>query len=211
MKIRAALLITILLAASSNAADRQWRHEDLSFDFSSSANLGRPGILRDEWIQIAPFEAPGFEGRTITTPAFRVIFGEGSESLFDALGIDEVAGLKRADARRHVENLRNKGMTEAEDAFVAGLTNVHQGRVFMFFNVTRLRSSPGYATRVLAHEPLHLARMLISKGLNPGLDFYKDPYRRLDDRTEELFAETLERGTTISLDRYARLSRSPSR
>lgn len=218
MRLRTSLIAPLLLVfATTSAPAAVWQHEDLSFGFKSLPNDQGPGartVLRDEWIRIDPFEAPGFpatDRQGLVTPEFRVIFGEGSESIFDALGTDEVAGLRRADARKHIEKLRREGRTEADGAFIAGLTNVHEGRIFMFFNVTRLRSSTSYSHRVLTHEPLHLARMLISKGLRPSLDFYKDAYRRLDDRTEELFAETLERGAAIALDRYRQLPRTPSR
>jgi hypothetical protein len=174
--------------------------DDLSFPFQWKANPLRPGVVLDEVIDLDPFDAPGKSGADFTE--FRIIFGQGSLSIFDALGVDEVAGLKRSDAMAKIRLLEAEGKTERDGAFIAGLTNIHGRQIFMFFNLNRLAFSTEYAIRVLSHEPVHLARYLITQEAKPDVDYYNDPYATLNDENEEYFAESIERLTTLALDRY---------
>ena len=153
--------------------------DDLSFPFQWKANPLKPGVVLDQVIDLDPFDAPGKPHADFTE--FRIIFGYGSQSIFDALGVNEVAGLKRSDA---------------------GLTNIHGRQIFMFFNLNRLGFSSEFAIRVLSHEPLHLSRYLITQEAKPDVDYYNDPYVTLNDENEEYFAESIERLTTLALDRY---------
>jgi hypothetical protein len=183
--------------------------ENLSFPFESCPQKLSENIMIDEVITIAPFEAP--EQVQLVRPfPFRVIFGYGSLSLFDALGTDEVAGLKRKDAINFIEELKLKGKTEKDGAFIAGLTNIHNNKMFVFFNLTRLESSRGYAHRVLAHEPLHMARLMISTIANPNIDYVHDPYIELKDENEEYFAEMLERIAAITFNRFENIQKPSS-
>jgi hypothetical protein len=177
--------------------------ENLSFAFRSKKLPVSGAVAIDEMIDIEPFDAPGVG--MVDLPQFRLIFGYGSLSIFDALGVDEVAGLKRADAIQKISDLKAHGKTEADGAFIAGLTNLHGRQMFMFFNLDRLNSSVGYANRVLAHEPLHLARCLITTVKNPMVDYINDPYVKLDDDNEEYFAEVLERAAAIAINRYQKI------
>lgn len=178
-------------------------YEHLSFDFRSKKLPVSGSVVSDEIIDIDPFEAPG--AGVVDLPQFRIIFGKGSISIFDALGVSEIAGLKRIDAEQKIDQLKAVGKSEAEGAFIAGLTNIHGRQIFMFFNLDRLNSSLEYAHRVLAHEPLHMARFLITTIQNPNVDYINDPYVKLDDDNEEYFAEVLERVTAIALNRYQKI------
>jgi hypothetical protein len=187
-----------------------WRTEDLSFEFSSWQLPLTKDVLVNEVIHISPFEAPGREG-TIHPPKFRIIMGYGSLSLFNALGTNEVAGLKREDAQKFIDDLHQQGKTEVDGAFIAGLTNIHAGKeFFVFFNLERMKHSAGYASRILAHEPLHMARLLITTIENPSIDYINDPWVNLTDSNEEYFAETLERIAAVCSDRFNQLTRLKS-
>ncbi len=174
--------------------------DDLSFPFQWKANPLQPGLVLDQVIDLDPFDAPGKPHVDFTE--FRIIFGYGSQSIFDALGVDEVAGLKRTDAMAKIKSLEAQGKSERDGAYIAGLTNIHGRQIFMFFNLNRLAFSSEFAIRVLSHEPLHLARYLITQEAKPDVDFYNDPYVTLNDENEEYFAESIERLTTLALDRY---------
>ena len=194
------IAIFIFLYDSLYAQD--WSSEDLSFAFSSFELPRSPNIPVNQLIQISPFVAPGRDG-VIAPTSFRIIMGYGSLSIFDALGTDEVAGLKRKDAEKFIEDLRQQGKTEIEGAFIAGLTNIHRGNeFFIFFNLERMKHSAGYASRLLAHEPLHMAKLLITTIDKPKIDYVKDPWVNMTDDNEEYFAETLERIAAICTDRY---------
>jgi hypothetical protein len=43
---------------------------------------------------------------------------------------------------------------------------------------------------------------LITQEAKPDVDYYNDPYVTLNDENEEYFAESIERLTTLALDRY---------
>jgi hypothetical protein len=175
--------------------------EDISFNFTAQPLELSPKVIVDEWIEIAPFEAPG-KG-VVKPPRFRLIMGYGSQSVFDALKVDEVAGLYKKDALEFIANLGRSGKTEKDGAFIAGLTNIYNGNhFFVFYNLERMAFSKPYAYRILSHEPLHMARLLITTIENPLIDYIKDPWTVLDDSNEEYFAEMLERVAAISMHRY---------
>ena len=201
--MRMSLLTLLMFFFFHQTVDAQtWRTENISFEFSSLQLPLKKNVLVDEVIQISSFEAPGREG-VILPPKFRIIMGHGSLSLFDALGTNEVAGLRREDAQKFIENLHHQGKTEVDGAFIAGLTNIHdKTEFFLFFNLERMRHSAGYASRILAHEPLHMARLLITTIENPTIDYIKDPWVNLTDDNEEYFAETLERIAAICTARF---------
>lgn len=202
MKFYSLFIFVLTFCLSQNLYAQEWKLENLSFDFKSYPLNLNPGVLIDELIEISPFEAPGKEG-VIIPPKFRIIMGFGSLSLFDALNVNEVAGLKREDAVQHIESLRLQGKTEKDGAFIAGLTNLYNGReFFVFFNLERMKHSTGYASRLIAHEPLHMARLLITTIENPTIDYINDPWTNLTDNNEEYFAEMLERISAICFDRY---------
>ena len=203
MKLKLILLLIFSILAHPSFA-QNWEHSDISFEFDSFELPKTKNVVVDRMIQISPFEAPGREG-LIIPPKFRLIMGYGSLSLFDALRLDEVAGLKRKDAEQFVENLRLNGKTERSGAFIAGLTNLYNGKeFFVFFNLERMNHSQGYAFRLLAHEPLHMARLLITTIENPDIDYIKDPWVNLTDANEEYFAEMLERVAAICSYYYFR-------
>lgn len=174
--------------------------DDLSFPFQWRANPLQPGVVLDQVIDLDPFDAPGKSHADFTE--FRIIFGHGSQAIFDALGVDEVAGLKRSDAMAKIKSLEAEGKSERDGAYIAGLTNIHGRQIFMFFNLNRLAFSTEFAIRVLSHEPVHLSRYLITQEAKPDVDYYNDPYVTLNDENEEYFAESIERLTTLALDRY---------
>jgi hypothetical protein len=66
------------------------------------------------------------------------------------------------------------------------------------------------ALRVIPHECLHLARLLLT--LNKKINFKdkkwweKIDFTELNDENEETFSETLERCTTIVFDRFNSLN-----
>jgi hypothetical protein len=67
-----------------------------------------------------------------------------------------------------------------------------------------MKHSHGHAHRLLAHEPLHMARLLITTIEKPDIDYIKDPWVNLTDANEEYFAEMLERVATICSFHYFR-------
>ena len=188
------------MASAQGPIREGFTRDDLSFPFQWMANPVKPGVVLDQIIDLDPFNAPGKDHADFTE--FRIIFGNGSLSIFDALGVDEVAGLKRSEAETKIRNLAAEGKSEKDGAFIAGLTNIHGRQIFMFFNLTRMASSTEFGIRVLSHESVHLARYLITTEANPKVDYYNDPYVTLNDDNEEYFAESIERLTTVALDRY---------
>jgi len=199
-------LVLMAVAGAARPASAQtpvrpgFTRDDLSFPFQWMNNPLKPGVVLDQIIDLDPFDAPGKNQADFTE--FRIIFGYGSLSIFDALGVDEVAGLKRSEAEAKIRTLASEGKTEKDGAFIAGLTNIRGRQIFMFFNLTRLASSTEFGIRVLAHESVHLARYLITTEANPLVDYFNDPYVTLNDDNEEYFAESIERLTTVALDRY---------
>ena len=140
--------IAIFIFINDSLYAQDWSSEDLSFAFSSFELPRSPNIPVNQLIQISPYVAPGRDG-VIAPPSFRIIMGYGSLSIFDALGTDEVAGLKRKDAQKFIEDLRQQGKTEIDGAFIAGLTNIHNGNEFFIF-------LPLYLTLLYIFSPLIL-------------------------------------------------------
>jgi hypothetical protein len=111
---------------------------------------------------------------------FDLILGENSIALFDHLQTEEVAGLLKNDA--------NKKIDSETSAFIAGLTNIHQGKWFVFLNMKRIRKEPS----IMVHESVHMAKVLMTLKYLPDIDVFKDPYLPITDENEEEFAEMVE-------------------
>lgn len=184
--------------------------EDLTFEFDSENVKKTKGILLHEIITISPFNTPDGYKKNFKLPSFHLIFGKDSLSLFDAFNTDEVAGLKRKDCIKKLKELKSKGQTEKYDAFFAGLTNVYDGKLFVFINIERMKEN-NQPERVIPHECLHLSRSLFTLSENPKANLKKKnwwndvKYIELIDENEETFAEILERCTAIVFDRYDNL------
>ena len=73
----------------------------------------------------------------IRPPKFRIIMGRGSLSFFDALVTNEVAGLRREDAQKFIDDLHQQGKIEVDGAFIAGLTNIHDKSDFLSFLILK--------------------------------------------------------------------------
>ena len=186
---------------------------DLSFKIKIENVPLKKGVLLHEIVTLEEFDL-GNE-KNINFYPFHLIYGDSSLAIFDAFGVDEVAGLKRADAEKKINELKAQGKTEKDDSFMAGLTNYVGDKLFMFFNVARL-SYEGFANRVLPHEALHLSRNLISLLKNDWVrenlntpKWWEDKravFVDMGDSNEEFFAETLERTTAIAMDGWYRVT-----
>lgn len=185
------------------------KKEDLSFKFETQKVKKTKGILSHEIITIEPFETPDSNKKKIVTPSFHLIFGKDSLAIFDVFNTDEVAGLTRKDCEEKLKELKDNNETEKYEAFIAGLTNVFDGKIFLFINRERMKEEH-MALRVIPHECLHLARLLLT--LNKKINFKdkkwweKIDFTELNDENEETFSETLERCTTIVFDRFNSLN-----
>ena len=187
--------------------------KDLSFKIRVKEMPKSDTISLHEVVTIEPFDL-GDEKNIVFSP-FHIIFGDSSLAIFDALGVDDVAGLKRNDCVDFLENLKKQGKTERDGSFIAGLCNFSGKNIFMFFNVQRLNFK-GFASRVLPHEALHLARLLITLKENKWIkdnlttpEWYLDPkatFIDMKDDNEEFFAETLERTSAIAMDAWQRIT-----
>jgi hypothetical protein len=186
---------------------------DLSFKIKIKNVPLKKGVLLHEIVTLEEFDLPDEEN--INFYPFHLIYGDSSLAIFDAFGVDEVAGLKRADAEKKINELKAQGKTEKDGSFIAGLTNYVGDKLFMFFNVARL-SYEGFANRVLPHEALHLSRSLISLLKNDWVrenlntpKWWEDKravFVEMGDSNEEFFAETLERTTAIAMDGWYRVT-----
>lgn len=205
------LLKEIEDASSANlAALDAEKVEDLSFKFKSKKGPTPSGVLSHDIITIEVFNAPG--KKNIQLSPYHLIFGESSVSIFDALGVNETAGLTREGAEEHIKELETKGQNETYNgAYIAGLCNWAGTEVYEFINVGRA-ILPGYAWRVIPHESLHMTRMLITMEANEyvrtnaGKDKWWEDERakfvNMNDENEEYFAEVLERVSAIAYDRW---------
>ena len=188
---------------------------DISFKIKVKTMPKEESIILHEVVEIEEYDAVG--EKNVNLPKFHLIYGNNSLAIFDAFGVDEVAGLKREDAVEFIENLKKQGKTEKDGSFMAGLTNFSGDQIFMFFNVERLNFK-GFANRVLPHEALHLSRYLISLYKNKWMrenlntpNWWEDKratFTELNDDNEEFFAETLERTTAIAMDGWFRATGS---
>jgi len=187
--------------------------KDLSFKIKIKNVPLKKGVLLHEIVTLEEFDLPDEEN--INFYPFHLIYGDSSLAIFDAFGVDEVAGLKRKDCEEFINNLKAQGKTEKDGSFIAGLTNYVGDKLFMFFNVGRL-SYEGFANRVLPHEALHLSRSLISLLKNDWVrenlntpKWWEDKravFVDMGDSNEEFFAETLERTTAIAMDGWYRVT-----
>lgn len=187
--------------------------KDLSFKIQVKQMPKKEGILLHEVITIDKFSALGEDDVQFTH--FHVIYGSSSLGIFNAFGVDEVAGLKRKDCEDFLGKLKAQGKTERDGSFIAGLVNFVGDQIFMFFNVERL-SFKGFAVRVLPHEALHLARVLITLYKNSWVrenlntpNWWEDPRSKfvdMNDDNEEFYAETLERCSAIAVDGWTRVT-----
>jgi len=188
---------------------------DLSFRIKVKTMPLKDEVLLHEIVTIEEFDALG--ENKIKFPPFHLIYGKSSLGIFNAFGVDEIAGLQRSEAIEFIDNLKAQGRTEREDGFMAGLTNFSGDQLFMFFNVERLNFE-GFASRVLPHEALHLTRYLITLHKNEWLrnnlntpNWWEDERAKiveLNNDNEEFFAETLERTTSIAMDGWFRVTGS---
>lgn len=186
------------------------KKEDLTFKFESQKVKKTKGILSHEIITISPFDTPDGYKKNLTTPSFHLIFGKDSLALFDVFDTDEIAGLKREDCVKKLKVLKEKGETEKYGAFIAGLTNVFEDKIFLFINCERMKED-NQPLRVIPHECLHLSRLLLTFSENKKINLNKKNwwknvnFTELNDENEETFGEVLERCTTIVFDRYNNL------
>ena len=111
---------------------------------------------------------------------FELILGENSVALFNHLDTDQVAGLYKTDAEIKMDS--------ETSAFIAGLTNLHQKKIFVFLNMLRIRKEPS----IIVHESVHMAKIIMTLKHLPNVDLYRDPYLNITDENEEEFAETVE-------------------
>jgi hypothetical protein len=111
---------------------------------------------------------------------FDLILGENSIALFDHLQTEQVAGLLKNDAAKKIDS--------ETSAFIAGLTNIHQKKWFVFLNMKRIRKEPS----IIVHESVHMAKVLMTLKYLPDIDIYRDAYLTITDENEEEFAEMVE-------------------
>jgi len=184
--------------------------EDLSFKFKVKKGPTAKGVLLHEIITIEVFNTPDKEN--IQFQPYHLIFGDSSMAIFDAFNVDETAGLTRRECQEYLDKLKAEGKTETWDgAYIAGLCNWAGNQIYQFINVGR-SIFPGYANRIIPHESLHMARMLITLEANEyirsnaGKDKWWEDERavftQLSDDNEEYFAESLERVSAIAYDRW---------
>jgi hypothetical protein len=187
--------------------------EDISFKFRSKPGPTLKGVLLHEIITIDVFNTPDKEN--IQFVPYHLIYGDSSLAIFDAFGVNETAGLTRKGCEEHLSKLEKEGKNETWDgAYIAGLCNWAGPNMYLFINVARV-ACPGYANRVLSHESLHMARMLITLEANEFIrtnqgkgEWWLDDravFTKLDDTNEEYFAEALERINAIAYDRWEKV------
>lgn len=155
-----------------------------------------------EIIKIESFINPE-DGKEVELRPFYLIFGSSSLDIFDFFETNEIAGLKRKDCVKFL----NKNESEINDAFIAGLTNVYKGNLFLFLNLERLKGLSKES--LVSHECLHLTRYLITfwkKEVNLEKDNWwkKTKFVKLKDSNEELFSEVLERCVGVVSDKLKR-------
>ena len=173
--------------------------ENLRDETFSSKVVKDSAAISHKIFNIKSFINPEDDRKVVLTP-FHFILGKNSLSIFDVFQADEIAGLKRQDCIEFLE----KNKSEKEDAFIAGLTNVYSGKLFIFFNIDRIKSLTKEI--IVPHECLHLTRYLITFMENKSIDFTDKEwwktveFTKLKDDNEEMFAEVLERCTYIVFD-----------
>ena len=185
--------------------------EDLSFKFKVRRMPKKDGILLHQVITFEVFDLPDNYRMAVKLRPYHLIFGESSLSIFTAFGLNSIAGLNKKDCEAHLAKLAADGKTEKDDAFIAGLVNYAGAELFQFFNAERI-SKPGWSNRVIPHEGVHIARNLISLFENPTIDtsaseWWKDApeFTKMEDASEEFFAEVQERASGVALDRWDKI------
>ena len=159
--------------------------------FTSKSIKKGKGVLIHDLINVNPF-VYSLENKKDKLKPFHLILGEDSSAIFNVFNTDEIAGLKKDDCLEYL----SKHKSEKNDAFIAGLTNVYKGELFIFFNKQRLLGLS--KERLIPHECLHLTRYLITFLKNKQINFKdenwwkKVKFTELTDDNEELFAEVLE-------------------
>jgi hypothetical protein len=186
------------------------KKEDLTFKFDSEKVKKTKGVLFHEIITIEPFDIPDGHKKNLVTSSFHLIIGKNSLAIFDVFNTDEIAGLKREDCENKLKELSQKNQTEKYDAFIAGLTNIFDGEVFLFINNERMKEE-NQPLRVIPHECLHLTRLLLTLNENKKVNlknknwWKKIKFTQLNDENEETFSEILERCTTIVFNKFNKL------
>lgn len=184
---------------------------DLSFKASTKKISSKvPGVALHQIIEIGVFDLPDEYRKQVKLRPYHLIFGESSMAIFDAFKKDEVAGLHRHECQAHLDNLQKVGKTEKDDAFISGLVNFAGPTMFEFFNLQSLQR-PGWVYRIIPHESVHVARNLISFFENPTIDTREEEwylkanaqnFTKMEDASEEFFAEVIERASEIAFTRY---------
>lgn len=82
---------------------------------------------------------------------FDILLGDDPTELFDHFGTDHIAGLTREESEAYGNSIF--------DAYIAGMTNVWNGRPFVFINLSRC-FDPVDAVGLIAHEAAHLQDIL---------------------------------------------------
>ena len=123
--------------------------------FTSKSIKKGKGVLIHDLINVNPF-VYSLENKKDKLKPFHLILGEDSSAIFNVFNTDEIAGLKKDDCLEYL----SKHKSEKNDAFIAGLTNVYKGELFIFFNKQRLLGLS--KERLIPHECLHLTRYLIT-------------------------------------------------
>ena len=184
---------------------------DVSFDVDIKNISKLPsGVVLHQVVEIGEFDLPNGYRKKVKLKPYHLIFGESSLSIFDVFNTDEVAGLTRRSCEEFITKLKLEGKTEKDDAFISGLVNFSEGTMFEFFNMESL-SRPNNEYRIIPHKSVYVARNLISLFENPSIDtkevawYLNDnaqDFTKLDDDTEEFFAEVIERVSEIAFTRY---------
>jgi len=188
---------------------------DVSFDVTikNVTNLP-PGVILHQIIEIGLFDLPDGYRKKVKLKPYHLIFGESSLAIFDMFNTNEVAGLTRQSCEEHITKLETEGKTEKDDAYVSGLVNFVGSSMFEFFNLASL-SRPGNKYRIIPHESVHVARNLITFFENPSIDieekgwYLKDNaqnFTKMEDASEEFFAEVIERVSEIAFTRYEKIT-----
>jgi hypothetical protein len=182
----------------------------LSFDVDIKNVELINGVKLHQIIEMGAFDLPDGYRKQVKLRPYHLIFGESSMAIFDAFKKDTIAGLTRTDCREHLINLQKSGKTEKDDAFIGGLVNFAGPTMFEFFNLA-VFERPGNEYRIIPHEAVHVARNLISFFENPTIDteeeeWYLKPnaqnFTKMEDASEEFFAEVIERASEIGFTRW---------
>jgi len=189
---------------------------NLSFNASiKNVTTQTPGVKLHQIIEIGVFDLPDGYRKEVKLKPYHLIFGDSSLAIFDAFNTNSVAGLHRRDCEQHLDNLQKSGKTEIDDAFIGGLVNFAGPTMFEFFNLA-VFDRPGNEYRIIPHEAVHVARNLISFFENPTIDTREKEwylksnaqnFTKLEDASEEFFAEVIERASEIGFTRWNKVKK----